>query len=683
MNGKFLLWLVFRFPGVRSGWVAFSLALSLASVAFPAPLRLAGVFSDHMVLQRDAPVTLWGWADPGSRVLAQIAGRRAGGIADAAGRWQVRLGSRPAGGPYVLEVRDSRSALSFRDVLFGDVWLCSGQSNMEMSLRPAPDGVFHAEQEVAAADYQNIRLFTVPQATAFTPRADLDKAGWQICGPRTAVSFSALAYFFGREMLRHRNVPLGLIHSSKGASTAEAWTSAEALRRMPEYRQFIEELPDAAGKASDMKESYEKKMADWTAGLDSLDQGYLQNQPFWSRPQLDDREWQTMNLPQYWEDAGFPDLDGFMWYRKKVEIPAKWKGRPLQLGLCTINDMDRVWFEGTMVGRFESPSGWTAPRRYEIPAALVRPGPATIAIRVYDVGSKGGLCGLARDMWLRPAGGGEAESIPLPGPWLCRPGLDLRNAPPRPEPPFIFSGNQRVPTVLFNAMIAPLIPYRILGVLWYQGESNAGRAGVYCRLMTTMIEDWRRRWRQGDFPFLYVQLPSYGKPKDEPGDDAWAELREAQTKLLRLPRTAMAVTIDLGEAGFIHPRNKKDVAGRLALLAREMVFGEKVAARGPAYRSMRISENEIRIRFDHAGRGITTRDGAEPKGFAVAGEDRRFHWARARMDGDQIVVFSPSVPRPVAVRYGWETNPPCNVYGRSGLPLAPFRSDSWPPENKP
>ena len=334
------------------------------------------------------------------------------------------------------------------------------------------------------------------------------------------------------------------------------------------------------------------------------------------------------------------------------------------------------WFNGTLVGRFEQLSGWTKPRVYDVPGNLVKAGPCVIVVRVYDLGAKGGVCGVAKDMWLRPAHLLGAAPVPLAGEWHCKVGLDLATIPPRPVPPTFRADNFRLPGVLFNAMVSPLIPYGIRGAIWYQGESNADRAYQYRDLFPCLIHDWRHRWGKGDFPFLYVQLASFQKRATDPGDDAWAELREAQAMTLRVPNTAMAVTIDIGDADNIHPRNKQDVGHRLALAARRVAYGERLEYSGPTYRSMRAEGGAMRIRFDYASDGLVCR-GDRLRGFAIAGADQKFVWADARIDGHSVVVSSDAVRQPVAVRYAWGSNPDCNLFNKAGLPATPFRTDRW------
>ena len=638
-------------------------------------LKVAGVFSDNMVLQRDIIIPVWGWAKPGKRVVVSMEGQEANAIADKAGKWRAYLPSMKAGGPYTLTVSGDNK-VSFSNVLIGDVWLCSGQSNMAMNMRPGPLAVYNVEQEIAAANYPTIRLFNVLSRTSLAPKHDLDNVKWQVCDPTTVPDTSAVGYFFGRELSKHLNVPIGLINSSFGGSAAEAWTSPEALRALPDYTKVIDEYPDRVRRNAIETPKYAKRLAKWEANLDSLDAGYKKGKPIWAAPTCDDKAWTAMTLPCNWEDAGYPTFDGFMWFRKEVEVPASWAEKDLKLGLGTINDMDRAFFNGVEVGRFEQREGWTRPRVYDVPAKLVKTGRNVITVRVYDVGGRGGICGTATDMWLKLASGDPAL-VTLAGPWRCMQGLDLQAAPKKPEEPVFKEGNSHLPTAIYNAMILPILPYGIRGAIWYQGESNADRAYQYRTLFPAMIQDWRTRWSLGDFPFFFVQLASFYPVDPKPVESTWAELREAQTMTLAQPNTGMAVTIDIGDAGNIHPRNKQDVGRRLSLWALHDVYGESLAFSGPLYSKMILEQGKIRLNFSHVEGGLVAKGGIL-KGFAVAGEDHKFVWADARIEGETVVVSSPGVPNPVSVRYAWANNPECNLFNGAGLPASPFRTDTWP-----
>jgi sialate O-acetylesterase len=636
--------------------------------ASPAHLSLPALFGDHMVLQRDCRVPVWGTAAPGAAVTVALAGRVAGADADARGRWEVRLEPLAAGGPHRLVVASGGDTLRCEDVLVGEVWLASGQSNMEMPV----DGwaqVRDVAAEVAAADHPSLRMLTVGRHVGYRPAADVATAGWLPCTPQNVRGFSACAYFFARELNRELDVPVGIVHASWGGTAIEAWIRADALHPLPELRAGLDDVA-ARGRDTDdasRRGDYERALAAWLAALPAADRGN-QARPRWSAPALDDRDWPTMTLPCGWENAGLPDLDGVVWFRRRVTIPAGWAGSDALLSLARIDDADTTFFDGVPVG---SDTVYDHPREYRVPAGLVTPGEHVIAVRVYDWLGGGGLWGPAEQMIL---GGRGGEALPLAGPWRYRVALDLADHPPRPRDP----DDPGQPAVLAQGMIAPLVPYAIKGAIWYQGEANVPRAERYRTLLPLLIDDWRAWWGQGRFPFLLVQLANFTAPLPEPAESDWAELREAQAQALAKPRTGMAVAIDLGEAGDIHPRDKQEVGRRLALSALDVPYGRDVVASGPRWRGLRRDGATLRLSFDHAEGGLRARGGGELRGFAVAGKDRVFHWASARVEDATIVLECPDVPRPVAARYAWANNPVCNLVNGTGLPAAPFRTDDWP-----
>jgi sialate O-acetylesterase len=646
------------------------------SASLSADVRLAALFTDHMVLQRDTKIPVWGWAAPGDRITVSVGGHTATAKTDKDGKWMARVASLPAGGPHTLTVV-GKNTITLNDVLVGDVWLASGQSNMWWPVRNGDFGVKDRETEIAAANFPDIRYFTVPPVTSFTPKDHVETAGWVACSPQTAPNFSAVAYFFGRDLHQALGVPIGLVHSSWGGTLCEAWTSEEALRELPDFKIKLDQMDAEAPNIPKAEAAYKEALAKWNADLATYDKGHQEGNPIWAAPEVDLREWRTASLPGVWEKAGYEDLDGFMWYRKVVELPADWAGKDLTLSLGPINDMDRTWFNGALVGKNEGTHAATVFRNYSVPGNVVSAGANVIAVRVYDIGNVGGICGIPDDLYLTLAGVPNAPKISLAGEWHNRPGAYLRDIPPQPAAPLLREGDPNVPGVLFNAMINPLVPYGIKGAIWYQGESNAGRAFQYRELFPAMISDWRQQWGQGDFPFLFVQLANFMPVAPEPGPSAWAELREAQLMTLKLPNTGMATIIDVGEADDIHPQNKQDVGRRLSLWARHY-GGEKLVYSGPLYTRHSIEGNAIRIHFNHVGGGLTTPEGASLKGFAIAGADQKFVWAEARIDGDTVVVSNANVTNPQSVRYAWADNPMCNLYNKEGLPASPFRTDTWP-----
>jgi len=490
-----------------------------------ADVRLPSVIGSNMVLQRDMPVPLWGWADPGENVTVRLGMRQVSATAGKDSLWMVRMPPLEAGGPMELIVR-GKNTLTLANVVIGEVWVCSGQSNMEMRLCHVND----AGNEVASALNRNIRLFQPVNNLFSEPQRDCE-ARWEECRPSTAYLFSAAAYFFGREIHRELNVPVGLIHVSWGGTNAETWMSLAGIRAHPELR-----------------------------------------------PVLD-----------YWD----PILKS-----KSPELLAYYR-------------VTREWEED-----------------------------------VHHV---------------------EYAGKPLLPQYAQPPKLPVR-----------ISFAPAVPSWTFNGMIAPLIPYAIRGVIWYQGESNAGRAYQYRTLFPALIEDWRRAWGEGEFPFCFVQLANFGKRRDEPGESAWAELREAQSMTLSLVNTAMATAVDIGEADNVHPRNKQEVGRRLVLGALNLAYGKKTVYSGPQYASMHIEGDKARIVFTNIGGGLISKDGKPLRGFAIAGADRKFVWANAQIRGGEVIVWSEQVSAPASVRYAWADNPDCTLYNREGLPALPFRTDDWP-----
>lgn len=644
----------------------------LAAASAAAEVKVPALVGDHMVLQQGTMVRLWGTASAGEKVTVEVAGTGGKAVADAHGAWEVRFGPVKGGGPHVLTIA-GRNSLSFSDVWFGEVWVASGQSNMEFALSSA-----HGSAAFVAEGCPKIRLFQVPRSPSLEPKADVDGA-WVPCDAQTAPAFSAVALFFGRELSRTLDVPVGLIHSSWGGTPAEAWTSRGTLDAVPALKHYADSLvftPETEAAARE----YAARMAEWEAK--NFPPYVPPPTPLsgWAEPDPSAPAWPTMTLPRYWESAGLA-IDGAVWFRHSVEVPASWVGRDLTLSLGPVDDFDLTYVNGQKVGGIgpETPAYWEKPRVYRVPGSLVRAGRNVIAVRAFDHFGEGGFGGRAAQMSLQPADGSDATPIPLAGAWEYKVELELPPSHPdystQPQAP-LGPDNPNTPTVLFGGMVAPLTPYAIRGVIWYQGEANAERSYEYRTLFPSMIRDWRAAWREPEMPFLFVQLANWQAAVPEPGESGWAELREAQLRTLSLDHTGMAVAIDIGEADDIHPKNKADVGHRLAQAALAGTYGRPVVPSGPLYDSFVREEGALRVRFRHAA-GLNARGGA-PTGFAIAGDDHKWHWAEARVDGETIVVRSPEVASPVAVRYGWADNPSCNLYNADGLPASPFRTDDWP-----
>jgi sialate O-acetylesterase len=630
-----------------------------------AEVQLPKLVGDNMIIQRDTRVAIFGKALRVERVTVVFLNHIYAALPDEHSEWMISLPPLPAGGPYEMEIF-GKNTLKIKNIMIGDVWLASGQSNMEWKLE---DKVTNAQIEIANAKYPDIRFIDVRNGMAARPQRTFESEGWQLCSPKTAGKMSAVAYFFARELHKTYNVPVGVIQAEWGGTPAEAWVSTATLKQFPEFKESVEKLEKCSANLAELYDTYTAKRDAWKKKIPNVDRGYIDKRPWYEKKIKDEDEWKTMKLPGYWESAGLDGYDGVTWFRKVIQVPKSEAGMPLTLHLGKIDDEDITWFNGVKIGETKDAS---QVRKYTVPAELVKSGTNVIVVRVNDTYGNGGIAGDPADL--------KAQSsffaTSLAGNWSYRTALDVTSMP---KPPAELR-DQNSPGVLFNGMIAPVIPYTIKGVIWYQGESNATRAYQYRNLFPALIRDWRAAWKQKEeFPFLFVQLANYKAPQVQPGESDWAELREAQVFALNEPKTAMAVTIDIGDATDIHPRNKLDVGRRLALAARKMAYADSTVKEhsGPVYKTMTVEGNKIRLLFDFAADGLVAKKGAL-KGFAIAGEDKKFYWANARIDGNSVVVWSEMVPKPTAARYAWADNPAgCNLYNTAGLPASPFRTDQW------
>jgi len=630
--------------------------LVLATGLAHADVTPASLFCDHAVLQQGVPIPVWGTADDGEKITVTLAGQTATSVARD-GKWSVRLGALSAGGPHVLTIA-GRNRIELSDVLIGEVWVCSGQSNMErqLGLRDGQQPIKNWEAEAAAADFPQIRHFGVEQRLALEPQT---QAGgrWVVCSPKTVADFTAVGFFFGRALHLARGVPVGLIHSSWGGTPAEAWTSREGIARIPEAQEAVAQLDHFRRDPAGARTAYQQSLARW---FETNDPGSRPSSSL-SGPAVDTSIWRVMRLPNKWEDAGLPGFDGVAWFRREFDLPANWAGREASLHLGAIDDADSTWVNGRLIG---NTSSWNTPRVYSIPAGTLKPGRNVIAVRVLDTGGGGGLWG-GTDAIRLVSADQSAQTVTLAGDWRYHPSIDGHTVPP---PPVDVTAGSGAPTVLYNGMIAPLQPYAIRGVIWYQGEANAGQAQAYRRIFPNLVADWRRAWGQGDFPFLYVQIAPY---REMP-----PEIREAQRlSLAKIPQSAMAVTLDVGDAEDIHPTDKKPVGERLALAARAVAYDEKIEYSGPLFAGARIEGGHAVLTFTHLGGGLVARGGAL-QGFAIAGADQVFHTAYATIVGDTVEVSADDVSAPVAVRYAWANVPEGNLFNQAGLPASPFATDS-------
>lgn len=644
---------------------------ALSCVATNAQVRLSPLFTDNMVMQQRTDAPIWGTCEAGRTVSVTTSWnkRRYETVAANDGKWKVKVATPKAGGPYEITVSDG-TPVTLRNVMIGEVWLCSGQSNMDMPVNGWGQ-VNNYEAEIKAAGHPDIRLLRVDNTMAMQPQDGFTamNGGWQVCSPEVIAPFSAVAYFFGRDIEKYRDVPVGLIQSSWGGTPAEAWTSGASLTEMPEFRGEVERIASMPDNKEERAARYKDELAGWFNTFNVSDPEFKDGRFDYFAVSYDDSGWDNTPVPGYITDSKYGAFDGIIIYRKVVDIPESIAGKRLTLCLGKVDDDDITFFNDVMIG---STTGPGETREYAIPAEAVKAGKAVITVRSIDTGGLAGITGYDdRECRLTAADG---STISLNGTWKTRMAAPLSSLSSKPRDPV---NDPKNACVLYNAMINPLVGYAIKGAIWYQGEDNSNRAWQYRDLMPLMIEDWRQKWGY-DFPFFMVQLANFMQRHDQPTESRWAELREAQQMTAAtLSGCGMACIIDIGEAGDIHPRNKQDVGHRLALLARQKVYGEKVEASGPAYRDYRIEKNTIRIFFDHTAKGLAISDGQQLKGFAIAGPDHRFRWADAVIDGNTVVVSSPEVRHPVAVRYAWADNPECNLTNSANLPAVPFRTDDW------
>lgn len=634
------------------------LGLLLSHLVFPQKLRLASIFGDSMVIQQGIHAPVWGEAAPNTTVTVNFAGFSSLTRSDANGHWMVRMPVLDYGGPYEMKVTSSESVV-LKDVMVGEVWLASGQSNMEwtMGAGVGPD----TNQEIDSANLPLVRYYNVARKTSIVPLKDMEPKKWTPVSPATVKDLSAVAWFFARELHRDRKVAVGIISSSWGATSAEAWMSAEMLAAHPDFTQKVQQLDRDPAKWNNYVSASNKADRDRDSIAKSSREGLKLKV---NMPEYNDSAWKKTVYPVDLVNIGLGGYWGVIWFRKSFDFPANAKRKNLLLSIDLLARDAIVYLNGKEIGRTTNPGGIA---KYKIPSNAVKAGRNVLAIRMYE------NWGSAR------IGTPETTSaitsldkkinIPLTGEWSGNGNIE------KPVPQW--QNYYNTITVQYNARIAPLIPYGIKGVIWYQGENNASKAYQYQTLFPMMISDWRTRWGEGYMPFLFVQLANYKAKKEQPSDDDWAELREAQAMTLRYPATGMACTIDIGDPNDIHPKDKLDVGKRLYLAALHVAYGETIVYSGPVYQSMNVEDHHIRIKFSSAGSGLTVKNGQTLRGFAIAGTDHKFYWADAILDGNDVLVSSGNVPDPVAVRYDWESNPDGNLYNRENLPAIPFRTDNW------
>lgn len=627
--------------------------LLIFSVIANAEVRMPLLFSDGMVLQRNKQIPIWGFADANENIEVHFNKQIKKTTADKNGKWTLNLNPEKAGGPFELIII-GKNKITIKNVLVGEVWICSGQSNMEFQVFKT----MNAEKEIADANYPMIRHFGVAQDLSGTPKDDLKQGKWEEANKQNVGNFTAVGYYFARKLYSELKIPIGIINTSWGGTNVETWTSREAFEKSDEFKSMIANVPTVDINA--IFETYKKSVLDNLKKVQGFDVS-MENEEQFQNPNFQDKNWPEIKVPSLWENQQIGNIDGIVWMRKTIVLTAEQAKKEAVLHLAKVDDEDKTYVNGVEVG---TNNLWDAKRIYKIPANVLKEGTNVIAVRITDYSGGGGIYGDPEDLKIDF----KDSNFPLDGLWKFNV-IKVR----------IEVSPNSYPSLLYNAMVNPLVPYAIQGALWYQGEANVWRAKQYKKAFPLMINDWRAKFKQGDFPFYFVQLSTF----DEFGGNSqkgsrWAELREAQSETLKLPNTGMAVTTDIGNAKDIHPTNKQDIGLRLASIAMNDIYGKKQVHSGPTYKSQEIKGNQIILTFDNIGTGLSTPNNDELKGFEIAGADKVFHSAKAIIKENKIIVSSENVKNPVAVHYGWaddDTN--INLFNKEKFPASPFRTDNW------
>ena len=618
-----------------------------------ANIRVPKFFADDMVLQRGKLIPIWGWADSNEKIEIRFNKQLKKIKADKDGKWMVRLDAENAGGPYELSIK-GKNKLVLKNVLVGEVWICSGQSNMAFTVSEGLD----AEKEINESNYPFIRHFTVERDISSLPKADLKSGKWEVCDKTTVGNFTAVGYFFAKKIYKELNVPIGLINTSWGGTGSETWTSRDAFESSNEFKEMIAEMPKV--NLDSISQIFIKSI---TNRVEILQGSKISPESVsqFKEPAYNDSSWPELHQPETWESQELGEFDGVVWLRKTIILTAEDAGKAGILELSKIDDEDITYINGIEVGRNNI---WDAKRKYAVSTGILKEGNNVISIRIVDGGGGGGIYGETSDLKLTV---GE-NKIPLTGKWKYQVEEVKSDISPN-----------SYPSLLFNAMVNPLIPFAFQGVLWYQGESNAWRAQQYKTAFPLMINDWRNKWQE-DFPFYFVQLSSFNETNGNSNNGSmWAELREVQTQTLKLPNTGMCVTTDIGDPNDIHPKNKQEVGKRLAAIALNKIFKKNIVCGGPTYKSIEIQGNKITVSFENLGSGLSTPDKyGYLKGFEIAGEDQIFYYAKAIILNDKVIMYSENVEKPTAVHFGWADDASDNnLYNKEGFPAVPFRTDNW------
>ncbi len=638
------------------------------SLVSSAEIKLPPLIGDNMVLQRNTELKVWGWADKEEKVTVTFNGKTLETVAGADKKWMLTFPAMQAGGPYEMLLKGENDIV-LKNILIGDVWLCGGQSNMDWKMIQC--GTMYKTEYDLVKNYSQIRHIKIKETSTSKPFDEFFSSGWKVANSDNLSDFSAVGYFFAKELYSKYKVPIGLLGSNWGGSPAEVWMSPEGLKDFPEiYEEYKKIELDNIEKIKQQNIRI-RDLDKWVAEARDADEGFQENKPKWYEWHQSDKDWKTMQVPGDWNAAGLGDLDGIVWFRKEITLPASAVNQELELDLGNIDDMDVTWFNGSVVGTQDK---FDAARVYKIPVGAAKEGKNIIAVRIIDHGGGGGITGNIKIK-------GKDFEIPISGEWHYKVGYDFKKMAKFYPPDFSYNAGWK-PSSVYNAMIFPILNYKIKGAIWYQGESNAGKALQYRRLFPALIKDWRKAWN-ADFPFLYVQLANFkANPVlvATPWQSQWAELREAQAMTLSLPNTGMATAIDIGDPNDIHPKNKQDVGKRLSLLAMKIAYEDKyVLPYSPQFQKMENEGLRVRIHFKETGTGLIVRGGQYVKNFLMAGTDKKFHPAKAYLEDNTIVIDCPKeVATPTAVRYMWADNPePCNLFTKEGLPALPFRTDDW------
>lgn len=627
--------------------------LLIFSLFANANVKMPLLFSDGMVLQRNKPIPVWGFADANEKIEVHFKQQIQKITADKNGKWMLKLSAEKAGGPFELIII-GKNKISIKNVLVGEVWICSGQSNMEFQVFKTKN----AKEEIADSNYPMIRHFGVAQDLGGKPKDDLKAGKWEVSSKETVGNFTAVGYYFAKKIYAELKIPIGIINTSWGGTNVETWTSREAFQNSPDFKAMIADVPTL--NVDSISKLYAKQMKERVERIQGTPVS-LENENTFKELTFNDTSWGELYTPSLWENQPLGDLDGVVWMRKTITLSAEDIKNKAILSLSKIDDEDITYVNGIEVGKN---SQYDLKRVYEIPANILKEGKNVIAVRIVDNSGGGGIYGEATDLKLTLGN----KNIPLDGNWKFKVVVVKTSLSPN-----------SYPSLLYNAMVNPLVPYGIQGVLWYQGEANVWRAKEYKKSFPLLIQDWRTKFKQGDFPFYFVQLSTFNEQNgNSKVGSRWAELREAQSETLKVPNTGMAVTTDIGNAKDIHPTNKQDVGLRLAAIALNNIYGKKQVYSGPVYKSQEVKGNQIILTFDSIGSGLLTPNNDELKGFEIAGVDKVFHSAKAKIKDNKIIVSSDQVQNPIAVHYGWaDDDSEINLFNKEKFPASPFRTDNW------